>query len=117
MLSLKRRVNQLLSSEQDRVSCQTLFTDYLDGGNKAAPVLEPIATNVARRQAILARYQEGNARVAERYFVGRSKLFSDPDEHDLPLPDSGETCWQQPHHQVAVRMLARLVTDTARMKN
>ncbi len=117
MLSLKRRVNQFLSSEQERVSCQTLFADYIDGTSRAALADGAIATNIVRRQAILARYQEGNAHVAAKYFAGRPRLFDEPNEHDSPLPDFSEADWQQAQHQAAVRIIARLVTDVARMRN
>jgi hypothetical protein len=115
-VALKRRVNALLSSEEERILSETLFTTQNDGiGNP--PSDEEISASIARRQTILANYQEGNARVAREYFGGRLKLFDAPDKHDSPLPDFCETNWQYPRHRCAIQMIARLIADLSRFEN
>jgi hypothetical protein len=113
IVALKRRVNALLSSEDERVFCERLFTTHNDCDGRPRSD-EDIAAGIARRRSILAYYQEGNARVADKVFVGRSKLFDVPNEHDLPLPDFREADWQEPHHQAVIRMIAQLISEGAR---
>jgi hypothetical protein len=116
-LSLKRRVNQFLSSEQERVTCEILFTSYVDGAEGAEVPREQIAANILRRQTILARYHEGNARVADRFFNSRPFLFKAPSGHVSPLPDFGEKDWEDGRHGLAAQMIARLITEVSRPKN
>ena len=116
IVALKRRVNALLSSEDERVCCERLFTANNISAEKA-PTDEDISNNVARRRSMLAGYQEGNARVAKEYFAGRPKLFEDPGERDSLLPDYGETDWQEARHQAAVRMIAGLVAELAKKED
>ena len=117
ILSLKRRVNGLLSSEEERVTCQLLFTSYVDGTGGTKVAHEQMAANIRRRQAILARYQEGNACVAEKFFNSRSFLFKAPSENDSPLPDFGEKDWEDGRHGLAAQMIARLITEVSQPKN
>jgi hypothetical protein len=117
ILSLKRRVNGLLSSENERVTCQLLFTSYVDGSGGIEVSHEQMAANIRRRQTILARYQQGNARVAEKLFNCRRLLFKEPSEYDSPLPDFSEKDWEDGRHGIAAQMIARLITDVSQPKN
>jgi hypothetical protein len=116
-LFLKRRVNQFLSSEDERVTCEKLFTSYADDAENIEVPHKQIAANILRRQTILARYREGNARVADRFFNCRPFLFKAPSEHDLPLPDFGEKDWEDGRHGLAAKMIAQLITEVSRPKN
>ena len=113
IVSLKRRVNGLLSTEAERIVAERLFSTCNYNGEENFSGQRKASADVARRQSILASYQAGNARVAGEYFCGRSHLFNAPAEHDPPLPDSREEDWQGLHHGVAVGMIARLVADIA----
>jgi hypothetical protein len=115
IVALKRRVNAFLSSEDERIYSERLFAAHNDCAEHLRSD-EKVHAGIARRQSILARYREGNARVACKYFVGRSELFDAPNERDSPLPDSREADWQDTRHEVAVRMIARLVAEGARSK-
>jgi hypothetical protein len=117
MLSLKRRVNQLLSSEEERVTCELLFTSYIDGATGTKATHEHIAADVRRRQTILSRYQEGNAHVAERFFNCRPFLFNAPNGHDSPLPDFGDKDREDGQTELAAQMIARLIAQVSRFKN
>jgi hypothetical protein len=114
LVALKRRVNALLSSEGERILSERLFATLNDEDYSPPLSSEEIRINIVRRQSILANYEEGNRRVASEFFPGRSKLFALPNEHDAPLPDSQETEWQAPCHQIAVRAIATLVTEASR---
>jgi hypothetical protein len=116
MLSLKRRVNQLLSSEEERVTCELLFASNFDGATGTKAAHEQIAAEIRRRQTILSRYQEGNARVAEKFFNCRPLLFNAPNGHDSPLPDFGDKDWQDGQHGLAAQMIARLISEVSRFK-
>jgi hypothetical protein len=113
IVALKRRVNALLSGEDERIFCERLFKTYNDFDDRPRRD-EDIAAGMARRRAILAPYQEGNARVADRFFVERSKLFDVPNEHDSPLPDFRDADWQEAQHQTVIRMIAHLIREGAR---
>jgi len=113
ILSLKRRVNELLCSNEERILSERIFTDYI-ADNEALPSPEEILACLARRQAILASYQESNARVAVKYFGGRPHLFNPPNEHDPPLPDWREKDWQDPRHDAAIQIIARLFKKFSR---
>jgi hypothetical protein len=114
LLYLKRNVNRLLSTEQERISLEEVFTSCsLERDISPPPSREEIEKNIARRRAILAPYQDGNISVAKNYFGERRRLFKDPDEHDPLLPD--ETRWHDPGSE-AIRVIARLAAELSRSK-
>jgi hypothetical protein len=116
LLPVKRRVNGLLSSEEERILSEREFTTNID--NRGAGLSqEEISACIARRQAILAGYQEGNARVAMEYFGGRPFLFNPPDELDSPLPDLREKEWHGPDYDGAIRIIARLIAEVSRFED
>jgi hypothetical protein len=108
---LKRRVNSLLASEEERIYAQLMFTACSSGRNAMTPSPTDVAKNMARRLAVLAAYKDGNNRVARDYFVGRPSLFPEPDERDSLLPDANEMDWQGPYCDAAVRVIAELVAS------
>jgi hypothetical protein len=107
----------LLSSEEERVTSELLFTSYFDGATGTKVAHEQIAADIRRRQTILSCYQEGNARVAEKFFNCRPVLFKAPNGHDSPLPDFGEKDWEDGRHGLAAQMIARLIAEVSRFKN
>jgi hypothetical protein len=117
IVSLKRRVNALLSSEEERIFSERLFTDCKESWDSSPLNDEEVSANMARRRTILASYQEGNAHVAREYFSGRPGLFDAPNKHDSPLPDFLETNWLDSRHGSAIEMIARLIADLSRLKN
>jgi hypothetical protein len=113
LLYLKRSVNALLSTEQERVLSERIFTSSVDGcATTPSPRPETIEQNIARRQAILAPYRDGNSRAASEYFGDRPYLFRDPDQHDPLLPDVYES--KRDLGQAAVNIIARLVMEASR---
>jgi hypothetical protein len=111
VLPLKRRVNSLLASEEERIHAELMFTACSSRRNAMTPSPDDVAKNMARRLALLAAYRAGNDRVARDYFDGRSSLFPDPDERDSLLPDANEMDWQGPYCDAAVRVIAELVAS------
>jgi hypothetical protein len=116
-VALKRRVNALLSSEEERIFSETLFMTHNDGWIRSPPSNEEMSASLARRQSIMAGYREGNARVAREYFGGRLELFKAPSGHDSPLPDFGEKDWADSRHGLAAQMIAGLITEVSRPKS
>jgi hypothetical protein len=113
VLPLKRRVNGLLASEEERIHAELMFTACSSGRNAMTPSPDDVAKDMARRLGLLAAYRDGNNRVAKDYFVGRSSLFREPDERDSLLPDANEMDWQGPSRDAAVHVIAELVASGA----
>jgi hypothetical protein len=111
VLPLKRRVNSLLASEEERIYAELMFTARSSRRNAVTPRPDDAAKNMARRLALLAAYRDGNDRVARDYFDGRSSLFREPDERDSLLPDANEMDWRGPYRDAAVRVIAELVAS------
>jgi hypothetical protein len=111
VLPLKRRVNNLLSGEEERIHAELMFTACSSRRNAMTPSSDDVARNMARRLALLAAYRGGNDRVARDYFDGRPSLFREPDERDSLLPDANEMEWQGPYRDAAVRVIAELVAS------
>jgi hypothetical protein len=114
VLPLKRRVNGLLASEEERIHAELMFTACSSHRNAMTPSPDDVAKNMARRLALLAAYRDGNDRVARDYFAGRPSLFREPDERDSLLPDANEMDWQGPSRDAAVQVIAELVASGSR---
>jgi hypothetical protein len=114
ILPLKRRVNSLLASEEERIYAELMFTASSSRSIAMTSRPNDVAKNMARRLAVLAAYRDGNNRVVRDYFVGRPALFPEPDERDSLLPDDNEIDWRGPYCDAAVRVIAELVASGSR---
>jgi hypothetical protein len=114
ILPLKRRINSMLASEEERIYAELVFT--ASSSRRIAMTSRPndVAKNMARRLAVLAAYRDGNNRVVRDYFVGRPALFPEPDERDSLLPDANENDWRGPYCDAAIRVIAELVASGSR---
>jgi hypothetical protein len=113
IVALKRRVNEFLSGDNERIASQNLFSS-LPKQQERPLTAAAVAEEFRRRQTILEAFEEGNARVAAMYFHNRPCLFPALAPTNNPLPDRYDSYSVTQYPDDAFKIIVHCIKQMAR---